>query len=603
MNKIKIKNIIKINRKKRSMSTRLSVAYAVLAIMVIAFAAVFFYQFYQYNIFTDGKKNVRQQSLTSIAQIDNCLTAMEQATVDVLSDNRFMETWMKARESKKEEDALAVRRILTQAYSNKSNIRRISVYSEDGMWFCTGNVSVGQEAVQERIQMIKDSYNMRYFNSRAYLPPHRDFWNPENSATVISEIKPIKDKNTQIVGYIEVQQNTMYLERICELTWNGEPIDVLIFKTDTDELFYMNLPYNTETMEYADKVRELTRNSMYYEESKKSIYYCAYSNVSASKMVLAMDKASFTKSGFRIIYGLLAVVILLIIVTILYSVWATRTIMKPINLLVKRMEKTDLNNFSEKFEIRSPDRDTEILVNSFEQMAKRLQESMKRQKQLEYVQTKTIFRALQSTMGPHFLYNSLGGIANLCEREENEAAADACYSLTEILRYASDYENAEVTIRDEISNVHDYMAIMKSRYRQRIEFKLYVDKEAEEIMIPKLTLQPLLENAIRYSLMERETVLVKIFVIIFENKLMIEVKDNGCGITQEKAVEIREKVKESHDTEKIEPYQVKFGGIGLVGTLIRLTIYYGDSFQYEIQSDNDEGGTSIQFCIDFVRYR
>lgn len=595
------KNIM--SKKKRSMSSRLAATYMILITLVIGCAAVAFYKFYEYDIYSEGVKNVRQQSASSIAQIDACLTSMEQATVDVLSDNTFIDTWMQARESGSEEDALAVRRILTKSYSNKSNIRRISVYSEDGMWFSTGKVTVTKDQVLDRIRMIQKNYNMSVFNSRAYIPPHTDFWNEELGTSVIAEVKPIKDKNTKIIGYIEVQQNTMYMERICSLTWNGEPIDVMIFETESDELFYLNKLHTPENLAFAEAVKERTLSALYYDEDDEAIYSCAYSNVSPCKMVLVMEKKFFTKSARNILYGIPVIALLLILVTAFYSYWMTRIIMRPINLLVKRMEKTELYNFDKKLEISSTDRETEILVNAFEEMAHRLQESMKQRKRLENLQTKALFSALQSTMGPHFLYNSLGGIANLCERGEDEEAANACYSLTEILRYASNYEDSEVTIRDEIENVHDYMSIMKSRYRQRIAFELYADKEAEGILIPKLTLQPLIENAIRYSLLENETVFVKIYIIILGNNLIIEVKDNGCGIEAEKIREIRQKIRDFHDKMEMESHNVKFGGLGLVGTLIRLSIYYGDCFRFEVQNQNDEGGTSIQLITDITKYR
>lgn len=594
---------LKNKKKRRSMCTRLSVTYAVLIILIVIGAATAFYKFYEYNIYSDAVKNVRQQSKTTMAQVDNCLTVMEQATVDVLSDNSFMDTWMKARESGTEEDALAVRRILTKAYSNKSSVRRIAVYSRDGVYFSTGKVSVTKEEVQNRAEMIENNYNLRYFNSKAYMPPHTDFWCRDNQTSVISEIKPIKDKNTQIVGYIEVQQNLMYLQRICDLKWNGEPIDVMLFSADTNDLFYMNMAYDDKNMEYMKNVKEFTLSSLYFEESSTAIYSCAYSNVAPCRMVLVMAKSLFSDAARKIMVGILVIAGLVIIATVLYSYLTTKIIMRPINRLVHRMEQTDIDNFNEKIEGKVKDRETEILENAFQQMAERLQDSMNRQRKLETVQTKALFSALQSTMGPHFLYNSLGGIANLCERGENETAADVCYSLTEILRYASNYEESEVMIRDEIVNISDYMSIMKSRYRHRVEFELNIDEKAELISIPKLTLQPLIENAIRYSLLETETVLVKIYIIVLKNEMLIEVKDNGRGISEEKVLEIQKKIRDFKDKDRIETHTVKFGGLGLAGTLIRLTIYYGDSFRYEIQNNNDEGGTTIQLRMDISGFR
>ena len=241
--------------------------------------------------------------------------------------------------------------------------------------------------------------------------------------------------------------------------------------------------------------------------------------------------------------------------------------------------------------------ETEILITSFESMASRLQEALERQKKMESVQNKALFDALQSVMGPHFLYNSLGGIANMCEQGENEEAADACYSLTEILRYAADYEDTEVTIGDEMDNLRSYLSIMKSRYRQRLEYEIYMDEECKYLLIPKLTYQPLAENAIKYSLIERETVVLKVSTICRDGKVVVKIADNGSGITEEAAKKIRNRLKEFTE-EEVELYtsaKVQFGGMGLSGTLIRLSLFYGDGFWYELDSQNEEGGTSILF--------
>lgn len=122
----------------------LLVAYIFLLILCIGSAAIAFYKYYKYSVYSDGRQNMQQQSITSMAQIDNCLNAMEQAIVDVLSDSTFMDTWQEAVKTKDDTDALEVRRILTKAYCNKSNIRRIAIYGEDGIPFCTGRITASK---------------------------------------------------------------------------------------------------------------------------------------------------------------------------------------------------------------------------------------------------------------------------------------------------------------------------------------------------------------------------------------------------------------------------------------------------------------------------
>lgn len=187
----------------------------------------------------------------------------------------------------------------------------------------------------------------------------------------------------------------------------------------------------------------------------------------------------------------------------------------------------------------------------------------------------------------------------MCETGKNEEAADACYSLTEIMRYASKFSVSEVTLHEEIQNLKSYFSIMKSRYRQRFEYEMEIDEDALDFMIPKLTLQPLVENGIKYSLLEKEVVFVKVFLVRFNGDIIIEIKDNGIGISKEDAEKVRDRIErfENDNGSKEITENIQIGGMGLSGTLIRLSIYFGNRFSYELLRNNDEGGTTIVLKI------
>lgn len=585
---------------KHKISTKLAATYAILTIMFIGCAAIVFYKYNKYNLHREGVGNIGQMAENVMSQVDSRLTTMDQTAIDVMSDNYFLQLWKDSLEVPSEKQDREIRRLLTKAYINKSDIRRVSIYGADGTFYTTGNTDVTSEEVKERIQYIRRQYPMNQMNSRVYLMPHLDFWDEGSGVNVVSEIKPVKDKDTNIIGYVEVQQNAFYMKNISSVKWNGKDLKVMIFMEETDELFYTNLAPSEKYSNYIEKVKEFTRQYSRIREDKQSFFATASSNYYACKTVIILDKKILNESLNKMTVGIAFIAGILILVTTFYSFWTTKMIMRPINLLVKTMQDTNLKNFKQKRELKISDRETEILVTSFEDMADRLQKALTKQKKLENVQMKTLFSALQSEMGPHFLYNSLGSIANLCERGEGDAAADACYSLTEILRYASNYETSEVTIGEEIENLKSYLSIMKSRYQQRIEFEMQIDEEAKYTMVPKLTYQPIVENAIKYSLMEHDKVIIKIYTVILGGRLVIEIKDNGCGISKEAGEVIQKRIEEfaQKDEDTDIANTIQFGGMGLSGTLIRLSIYFGESFRYELQDNNDEGGTSILISME-----
>ena len=145
-------------------------------------------------------------------------------------------------------------------------------------------------------------------------------------------------------------------------------------------------------------------------------------------------------------------------------------------------------------------------------MTARLKDNLETMNKMNALHVSTLFSTLQREIQPHFLYNTLGSIAYLCDSGKSEEAVKACFDLSDILRYASSYATSVVSVEDEIQNLEAYFSIMKARYRQRLSYSIACEREAAGYSLPKLTLQPLAENAIKYSLAEIEEVVIKICV-------------------------------------------------------------------------------------------
>lgn len=579
-------------------STKLSVYYAMLIILLIGSAAVIYYNYSKNSIEELGVGNLSQNCDSVMVQIDNRLTNMEQVSVDVLSNNQFTAAWKRAITGEGNSET-ELKDVMTRAFVNKGDIRRVSVFGEGGVFYSTGVCTATPEDVHERFLDIQRNYTMNHMNSRTFLSPHLDDWHRESDGYVISEIKPIKDENSRIIGYLEIQQNVLYIDKICNILWNRHPLYIMVF-VEKDELFYSNLPDDFQDGEaYLESIIELTKVYSKTRETADQIVCTTTSNYYDCKVVVALDKAVLFESLAGLLRGLVIGAAALILLTIVYILFVTHRIMEPINMLVNKMASVDLNNLHRQEYNETNNLESRVLITAFEQMRIRLNTAMEERKRLEDVQTKTLFSILQSETSPHFLYNTLGSIANMCENGENEEAADACYSLTEILRYSSNYATSEVTVREEIENLRAYLAVMKSRYRSRLVYELFQDEDTNLFMLPKLTYQPIVENAIKYSLAEREQVVVRIYTVRMGDQLIIEIKDNGCGISPEAVEKVSCQIREFNQgnmaaeiTEKIQ-----FGGMGLSGTLIRLSIFFGEAFSYHLLPDNDERGSSIVLCI------
>ncbi len=547
------------------------------------------------NIYKDAVSNIMQMTDSTMKQIDQSFLSMDQTTLDILTKPGFHKAWKDFCQNPIPENRKVIEHMVIDAYKNKSDIRRVCLYNREGIFYGTGNNEVSKEKVIEHYKNITTYHPDIKGNGKVFLSPRLDFWEPLTEVNVITEIKPIKDNKNQTIGYIEVQQNVAYIKIIMNLTWDNKTLNNILFGGVDNGVFFYNLEetYSVEDFEvYSKEVSRL-------RETKQDIIFTSNSNRFDYRLTAFISKAELYNSLKANILSMLAIAFGISVISVLFIWMMSIKITKPVNDLVTHMKELNLDHLTS-FNVKKHfDWETQVLATAYNDMTKRLREVIITQQKMNAIQSRTLFSVLQYEMSPHFLYNTLGSIANMCEAEENEKAADACYSLTEILRYASNYATVEVTLKEEIEHLNAYLRIMKNRYKERLEFEIYLDDELQYMLLPKLTLQPIVENAIKYSLMEVDTVQIRIFIVVFGEWCMIEIKDNGCGISDEAIEELNKRIQDFKTNNGAQYIldNVQMGGMGLGGTLIRLQLFFGDDFSYDLCYVNDEGGTSITLKI------
>ena len=125
-------------RRKMKMSTRLMVLYTGLTILLLAAVASFYYGYNEASIYEESVANLSQIADSTMLQIDSSLTVMEQTTVDVLADREFMLAWEANLREQTDTNTAVIRSVMTNAYKNKSNIRRVAAFDAKGNYYCTG---------------------------------------------------------------------------------------------------------------------------------------------------------------------------------------------------------------------------------------------------------------------------------------------------------------------------------------------------------------------------------------------------------------------------------------------------------------------------------
>ncbi|QWU16526.1 two-component system, sensor histidine kinase YesM [Paenibacillus sophorae] len=282
-------------------------------------------------------------------------------------------------------------------------------------------------------------------------------------------------------------------------------------------------------------------------------------------------------------YLIIVITILILVSTLIASI-VSRTFSSPIKKLIREMKMVEIGNFRGMLSVASY-QEINILVASFNRMVNRIEELIERVKVSSVSEKNAELHALQSQVNPHFLYNTLDMIYWMLDEKGNDQLGELVLSLSSMFRYSSQWEDgAAVTLREELEQIGHYLTIISIRLEGRLQIITEFDERWLGIRLPKMTLQPVIENAVKYGLepLDRQGVL-KVYTREESGALRIIVEDNGRGM---KAEEL-ERLQRSLNQES--PREAGKGGIGLQNLHSRLRHMFGEGYGLEIQSFSGEG--------------
>ena len=246
---------------------------------------------------------------------------------------------------------------------------------------------------------------------------------------------------------------------------------------------------------------------------------------------------------------------------------------------VKLKHEITYNTLTRNFEVYGEMKD-EVPFNTMVTVKwyRQLQQLMKTVREEEINLRKTELRALQAQINPHFLYNTLDSISWMCEQGKNAEAVEMVNALARLFRISISRGHELIPIRSELMHAESYLEIQAYRYKNQFRWSIDADESCLDYLCNKITLQPIIENAIYHGL----NGLVddgEILVSVQEDgeDILFTVRDNGSGMTDEQIAAIMQK--EQSDR----------AGIGIKNVNDRLKIYFGPAYGIRIESEPDEG--------------
>ena len=356
-------------------------------------------------------------------------------------------------------------------------------------------------------------------------------------------------------------------------------------KTDENSSLLRNFNFDKEKFQEFIKGRlEHEKGEITYNQGKEDYIILFKESPIPNNYLLSIIPLNNISQGIKdsrrvVIWGALFLLLLLSIVVY----YATKTILKRLYEIIYAVKQVRTGDLMPSIEVYGND-EVGVLAHNFREMMKTIDTLIKDSVSKEIITKEAELRALKTQIDSHFLYNTLENIRMMALVEDNYIVSDCLASLGDMMRYNMKWNNEFVPLSEEINHIKNYISLMTLRYDFEIILKIDIKDEFLNREILKLTIQPLVENAVKHGLSEKlrsKNGSVFISVETDETYLYLNVMDDGNGMDINKVQELQNHIDGNVD---------KRYGLGLKNVNDRIKLFYGK--QYGIVIEAQEGNYS-----------
>ena len=272
--------------------------------------------------------------------------------------------------------------------------------------------------------------------------------------------------------------------------------------------------------------------------------------------------------GYSLMLFLLLFLVLIAIITILTRTFARKNA-RELDELTRAVKALDREDGSGELSPQCSE-EYQQLYTQFRQLVRNNNQLQERRRQMEV-------RQLEEQFNPHFVFNVMETVRYQI-RENPETASDMLLSFANLMRYSINYGHSKVDLETDIEYINDYLLLQKIRYNNRLQFELNIPDELLECQVPKLLLQPIIENSIKHGFRQDKVLEISVTAERVGEDLRFTVRDNGAGITSERLAAIRESFSLELDSGFVKH-------IGLYNIQKVTSLLYGPGYGLEIESD------------------
>lgn len=468
-------------------------------------------------------------------------------------------------------------------------IDSVFIIRNDGRYMCTGRAKYTvNSALTDMEQWPKEILSRR--GGAVVLINGKNNVFRVDGQPLITIGRSIYDINTQKQIGLMLMNISVNLLHHLEKQQDGK--NVAIFTVDGD-----CLAGNTELFKpLSDSSFD---DGIIHKETKTGLFNKQMMSGSAVKdtplIVICTTKADVMDVPIEIIAALVTALAAFLASALILGAFFTRNITNPINTLASEISRTKKSQWLEKIDVDMPDNEIGMLADEYNSMIEHHNELFNKLIENETEVQRAEMRVLQEQIKPHFLYNSLETISFLAIDENAPNVHAALEALGSFYRNFLSRGDREIPLKREIQIIRDYMVLQKLRYGDILNDEYDIDEKTLDCMIPKLILQPLVENSIYHGIrLKGECGVIRISSFLKDGEVHITVFDSGIGMPRERINSLLSRSNDKGSRQR----ENSLSGFGLNGTISRIRYFSGKNDCIEIRSEEGEF-TEIEITVPY----
>ena len=401
-----------------------------------------------------------------------------------------------------------------------------------------------------------------------------------NSISVFSVGRAVK-KHGRLIGYIVFN---ILNEDLREFVGEGSSYNTII----TDKTNNIAFTTNDIFKDKFGKVVKKLRADDHYVSINKERFYVTKSPIYYSNLILyTISRMNHLTDSFvnGVVYLCIVFIIIMVAMHKAAKVIASKKT-AAVEKIVEAIENIKTGDLSSTLYVETND-EFRIIADSYNKMLENIKFLIEQNKEEVKHGVLLEIKQLESQFNPHFLFNTLE-MLKYTIKTDTSMANKIILNISSLLRFSIENKSSEVTLERELQYAENYLDIQRFRFGENFDYHIDVDKETRNFLVPKLVLQPIIENSIKHGYTQINKLMIFIKTKKQKDKLVITIYDNGNGIEKEKLHELRKRLKDR---------ELNIGNhIGIYNVHRRIQLIYGDNYGIKVQS-SERWGTIVKLVF------